>query len=127
LIRRLDENGDIVLKGNTYASGIEEVRIELIATLRMLKGEYWRDVSLGVPWFESVFQKNPDLSYINAILNDVIANVSGVKQVLSLTTSYDTNLISAKTNAPKRQLMVTVEILTTAGEQLKIEELNVYS
>lgn len=127
MIRRLDENGDIVLKGNTYLTGVEEVRLELISTLRMFKGEYWRDVSLGVPWFESVFQKNPDLSYINAILNDVIANVSGVKQVLSLTTSYDTNLISAETNAPKRQLMITVQILTTAGEQLKIEELNVYS
>jgi hypothetical protein len=129
LIRRLDENGDIVLKGDTHASGVEEVRIELIATLRMFKGEYWRNVNLGVPWFESVFQKNPDLGYINAILNEVISNVSGVKQVMSLTTSYDNSMveISATSKKPKRQLVVTVEVLTTAGEQLKIEELNVYN
>ncbi len=129
MIRRLDENGDIVLKGNIYLSGIEEVRLELISTLRMHKGEYWRNVNLGVPWFESVFQKNPDLGYINAILNDVIANVSGVKQVMSLTTSYDNSMVEISKNnkKPKRQLVVTASILTDAGEQFKIEELNVYS
>jgi hypothetical protein len=116
MIRKLDAYGDIVLKGNAWATGVEEVKTELVSTLKLFRGEYWRDITLGVPWFESIFKKTPDLSYIGAILKNIIMNVANVKQIIEFNLQQE-----------GRNLLLTVTVLTNFGETIKIKELNVYS
>lgn len=116
MIRKLDDNGDVVLSGNAWAYDAEEVKTELNSTLRMFKGEFFRDVTKGVPWFESVFEKGADLSIINAMLKDIILNVKNVDSIVSLSSNYD---------RANRELTVSCEILTTSGLTVKLEALNV--
>lgn len=78
-------NGQLVLVVDPAA----EAAIVLRNKFLFGKGEYFLDIREGVPYFEYVFRKNPDLLLIRRLFRDIIKGTQGISEILSLTTGYD--------------------------------------
>lgn len=75
-------------------------------TLNFLYGEWFLDSTKGIPYFQSVLVKAPDLIAIQGIFIDAITAVNGVMEMLSFEFSYD---------APTRLLTISFQARTTDG------------
>ncbi len=102
-----DSDGDIlVTNGNVaFNSGIESIRQHLQIRLRTFAGEWFLNTSVGVPYFDSVFIKNPDLTVLNTVFTKVILDTPGVISLSSLSFEISGN----------RQLFVSFSAITTNG------------
>ena len=78
------------LEVGTVIDGADYARQKIGQRLRFFLGEWFLDTSLGVPWFESILVKNPDLRFVQGILEDVIAAVPGITKVSAVEASLDT-------------------------------------
>lgn len=75
-----DDDGDFLITNNglTLVSGDEEIRQRIINALRSFFREWFLDLTLGVPWFQLIFEKGTPPQVIDAILKDKILSVPGV-------------------------------------------------
>lgn len=76
--------GDLRLVG-----GVEAIDQHLTTRLRFFKGEWMLDQSVGVPYFDSIFVKAPNLAVIRAIYNRAILTTPGIESVTSLDVTFD--------------------------------------
>lgn len=81
------EAGQLVL----VTDPAEAAAVQLRNRFQFVKGEYFLDTREGVPYFAYVFVKNPDLLLIKQLFRTVILSTPGIKDVLELTTSYDSS------------------------------------
>jgi hypothetical protein len=86
----LDDEGDLALVDGQLAlvDGIAEVRQSLQQSLRFLKGEWFLDVRMGVP-YRDLKEKSSDLSLFRSVVTKVALDVAGVVEILSLTLDFD--------------------------------------
>ena len=105
-VRRLDENGDIVTRGQQFIGGREEIAQTVLTRLRLFLGEYFRDTLDGTPWYEQILGKFTSLSSAEAALRARIANTPGVIRLTSFSADFDINT---------RRYSVTAGILTAYG------------
>lgn len=68
-----DENYDIVLNNSVS----QKIRIRLLWFL----GEWRWDDEMGLPYFEELFIKEPDLQYFEELITEEIFNVDEVTEV----------------------------------------------
>lgn len=52
--------------------------------LRTVRGEWWLDPTIGVPYFEEILKKNPDMSVVRQAFASVILSVPGVQEITRL-------------------------------------------
>lgn len=90
-VRLLDGNGDISTSGRQFTTGAEEVAQTVETRLRLFLGEYFRDVTDGTPWWESILGKGGTLSSKEAILKNRIVRTEGVTGLAEFTTDFDIN------------------------------------
>lgn len=57
--------------------------------LRTFLGEWWADPTLGVPYFQEILKKNPNISVVRQAILSVILSVPGVVAVPSLEVVLD--------------------------------------
>lgn len=107
-VRRLEENGDIVTRGEQFISGQSEIAQTVLTRLRLFLGEYFRDVTDGTPWYEQILGKFTSLSAAEAALRGRIANTPGVIRLISFSADFDINT---------RRYSVTTGILTAFGQE----------
>lgn len=90
----LDETGNIATVGEADFPALLSQRIT--HRLQTFKGECFLDREIGVPYYEEILKKNPDLGRIRSLLSSVISSVDGVDKILSLDLSFDrkTRLLS---------------------------------
>ena len=88
-VRLLDENGDIVTSGVQFTSAVEEVAQTVKTRLRLFKGENFRDITDGTPWWESILGKEGTLSSKEAIIKNRIIRTDGVIRLVSFSTDFD--------------------------------------
>lgn len=62
----------VTLTGPEYAAQKIRQRFKLIL------GEWFLDTTKGVPWFQNVLIKNPNLELIKSLFRDEILNVPGI-------------------------------------------------
>ncbi len=105
-VRRLDDNGDIVTRGQQFITGQSEVAQTVLTRLRLFLGEYFRDITDGTPWYEQILGKFTSLSAAEAALRGRIANTPGVIRLTSFSANFDINT---------RGYSVTAGILTEFG------------
>ena len=103
----LDDNG-VVLRGGDWAFAIDREGIQqrIGQTLRTIAGEWFLDLDYGLPYFEQVLVKNPNLPAVQDIFRRALLSVKGVSSVERLTLSLD---------APSRTLTVSWVVLTDLG------------
>lgn len=91
-------HGDLVLE----ASVAQKIKIRLL----FIRGEWFLDIERGVPYFEDIFVKAPNLDHLRAIYRTTVLETLGVTAVAA----FDLAL-----NAATRNLSVTFEADTTTG------------
>lgn len=79
------EAGDLVLVSGADAI-VQAVRIRL----QFFRGEWFLDLSAGLPWFQSVLIKNPDPNILHTVFRDEILGTPGILSLSSLTLTSDT-------------------------------------
>ncbi|EKT4495448.1 hypothetical protein [Pseudomonas plecoglossicida] len=105
-VRALDENGDIVTRGQQFITGREEIAQTVLTRLRLYLGEYFRDTTDGTPWYEQILGKFQNLSTAEAALRARIANTPGVIRLTRFSADFDIS---------NRTYTVTAGILTEFG------------
>lgn len=104
-----DSNNDISFVGGKMSlvrNNAEQVAILLKNRLQFFLGEWFLDVREGIPYYDVVMVKNPDLNLLSRMFRKVILATEGVAQIDVLTTDLDAAL---------RKLTVTIRVLTDDG------------
>lgn len=97
------DNGDLVL-----VDGVESISQHLRIRLRFFKGEWFLDERIGLPFYDSILVKRPNLDVVRSILREAIVTCPGVEALETLDLDFD---------ATTRQL--SVELVAVAeGEGL---------
>ena len=112
---KITKDGDIDLTGNTFelATGIDYIDQKLAIVLRSFLGDWFLDLSAGIPYFEDIFKKQYDPARIESVLKAAILAVLGVNRI----TAFDLNLVNP------RELVVTFTVSTDFGELVISESL----
>ena len=87
------EDGDLVLVTDAEAL-IQNLKIRLYT----FYGEWAFDTTQGVPYFEDILVKNPNISNIQAVLKSVILETKGVTKLTAFVFEYDPKARSASLN-----------------------------
>lgn len=91
-VRLIDpDTGDIVTSGKQFTTEVEEIAQTVKTRLRLFIGEYFRDVTDGTPWWESILGKEGTLSSKEAIIKSRILRTDGVVRLVSFSTDFDIN------------------------------------
>lgn len=99
---KLDANHDIIIgRGATRVGGAEQVAQLVKCRLLTLLGEWEQDTSLGLPWFDGIFNKQVRPSDIQAAIANIIRGTAGVQQLISvdLVADYKTRQLTVNFNA----------------------------
>ena len=91
----LTENGDIRLE-NTDISLTQSIRQAIKIRLQWFFAEWRFERSWGVPYFENVVIKNPNLQQIKQIIRKEISAVDGVQSVNQVEISHERAARQAK-------------------------------
>ncbi len=106
---------DLVLTGgdlDMVADGAA-IRQEADIRLQFMLGEWFMDTEAGVPYFQNILVKSPNLAAIETILTDEILSVSGIDSVLDFTLNF---------NRSTRKLAVTWRANCAYGELTSNQE-----
>ena len=113
--RKLDEDGDYVFGNNSYDYIEKDKAIaQAIKTkLYLFYGEWWEDISLGLPMFQSILGQvsNNNLRQTVILLcAEQIDKVTGV-----------TNVDSISVDISARKLSLTIDVTTENGTTVTLE------
>jgi hypothetical protein len=106
-VRRLQDNGDISTSGTQFIADIEEVAQTVRTNLKLFLGEYFRDITIGTPWFQQILGKGQELQVREAAIKRQIIQTRGVSSISSFNTDFDLAL---------RKYSVNAGIITPFGE-----------
>lgn len=90
-VLRVIPAGDLAIDGGRFLffEDLDHIRQTIACRLRFGRGEWFLDLREGVPYYQVVLVKNPDLSVIRALFRRVIMSVPGVLSVPVLTLDLD--------------------------------------
>lgn len=97
----LDSNGNLSLSGKDYS-----IAQDVASAIRTFKGECWYDVTLGLPYFQSLLGQYPPPSYIISMIEKAAFTVAGVLAVTVMRLALNAN----------RQLTGSVVVVSTDSE-----------
>lgn len=109
----LDCNGDLAFKGTDIVLA-NSVRQKIKIRLKWFFQEWRWDDEAGVPYFEYLFVKNPDIDQIKELVEEQIFNVDEITEV---------NDVSIEIDSLKRLAVIRYEAVTdekTYKEEVKI-------
>ncbi len=102
----ISDTGDIKL-GDSVA---QKIRIRLL----WFEGEWRWDEEEGMPYFDRLFVKNPDMDYFESAVRERIFEVDEVTEIKEVSVSYDRRSREAKIR------YVALTDLETIREEVKI-------
>ena len=102
-------SGDLVLEGNSLVlvTGADEVRQRVEQRLRMIRSEWFLDVTAGLPWFSDIFAKGQTRGVIEALIKNEIVRTPGVRELTAFELTIDKFT---------REARITAEIKGTDGD-----------
>lgn len=98
----LIENGGLIL-----IDGVDQIIQKLKIRLLTFLGEYIKNIDIGVPYFQEIFVKNPNITRIEAIIKQKILEDTRILEILTFSTNYDPN---------GRTIEINFSIKTSAGD-----------
>lgn len=117
--RKLDENGDYVFGNNSYdyIEKDEAIAQAIKTKLYLFYGEWWEDISLGLPMFQSILGQVSN----NNLRQTVILLCAEQINLVEGVTSVD----SISVDISARKLGLTIDVTTENGTTINLEvELN---
>lgn len=117
--RKLDENGDYVFGNNSYdyIEKDEAIAQAIKTKLYLFYGEWWEDISLGLPMFQSILGQVSN----NNLRQTVILLCAEQINLVEGVTSVD----SISVDISARKLGLTIDVTTENGTTVNLEvELN---
>jgi hypothetical protein len=90
---KLDGSNDLAVENNSLVlltDPVEETAQRLKTKFRFFLGEWAFEPRAGMPLFEKVFLKNPDLSAVRRLYSEVITSDENVDSLVSLAIGLDT-------------------------------------
>lgn len=118
--RRIDVNGDYTFGNGQYdfLVDIEAVPQAITTKLKLFQGEWWEDLSEGLPFYQDIAGKfiksDEDKDIITRIYCNRISDVEQVNSFLSVTAEFDNE---------NRKYSLKADIDTTYGIIDKLEVL----
>lgn len=98
--------GDLVLTSDANPSGTNNILQNILQRMRFFLGEWFLDLTQGLPYLQQILIKNPNQSNVDAIFLNCIAGTPGVMQIQSYSFSL---------NRALRVLSVSFSCVTTQG------------
>ena len=108
---KMDSSGDLEINALGDISTTESVSQAVLIRLRWFLREWRLGPSLGFPYFEEVFVKNPNLTKIRFLLREEIMGVEGVTNVTGIEIAPDPS-----------SRRVKIAVAFTVGEEKYREE-----
>lgn len=85
----LDRNGDLFLDSMGDIVLNDSVSQQIKIRLRWFASEWRWDEEMGLPYFEELMVKNPNIEYFEGLIREEIFNVDKVTDVESVNIAYD--------------------------------------
>jgi hypothetical protein len=104
-----EQTGDLDVGADgdlSLVDGIDAIRQHLKIRLQFFRGEWFLDTRLGVPYFEEILRKSPDLNVVQSLFRDVIRTTPGVVEITEFALDYE---------GTTRTLSLDFRALTTDG------------
>lgn len=95
---KLNENWDLDISETGDISTTTSIRQAVIIRLKWFLEEWRLGTSLGFPYREEVFRKNPNISKIKQLVRETVVAVDGVTRVMYVTISVDNRTRKALIN-----------------------------
>jgi hypothetical protein len=79
-----DQNGDLAIIDNKMhlVEDNDEIQQRLKQNLKTFLGEWFLDTTLGIPYFQLIFQTHTPISIIEDIFKDEILKTKGIVELL---------------------------------------------
>lgn len=89
-VRRIDANGDWTFGAGraSYADRSESVAQRVVTRLRSLQGDWFLDLTHGLPWFE-LMERPADLARVEREVKAQILRTDGVSKLTAFAMSID--------------------------------------
>ena len=86
----LDDSGDVDITSNdlSLVTGPDEVKQLLTQRLRTFLSEWFLDNTVGIPYIQSIFQKQSDFNLTRSLILTEIAQTPGVLEVQEYELDY---------------------------------------
>lgn len=109
---------DLIFENLTFAltSGKDELVQRLTTRLLVWLGEWWADVTRGVPWEQDILVKNPAYDTIASDILTVILETNGISEILDFRIE--------DTDGVQRSITISFDARSDEGELLEIENLS---
>lgn len=93
IYRKLDPLDDFSFgqNANDFYAGTQAVAQAIYTSLRLLQGEFWEDISQGLPLFQHILGQSGTPEHLHAadaLVQEQILNVQGVTEITSFSSSY---------------------------------------
>lgn len=113
--RRLTETGDYVFGNNQYdyISGDEAVAQAIKTRLLLFYGEWFENIAIGIPYFQSILGQVSDDSLKLSIVQLVSERILEIDEI--------TNIESVVVQTNGRQLLLEVVVTTVDGTRVSTE------
>lgn len=87
----LDANGDLVVENGdlVFSRGVAAVAQSIRIAIQLFEGEWFLDLSAGMPWYRSILGRRFDETAMRAAFRDAILTAPGVASLTSLTSTLD--------------------------------------
>lgn len=111
----LNTDGDLDFStgGLVLVDGVDELVQKLIVRLQFFLGEWFLDQRLGIPYYQAILVKSPNLVSVQSIFREVILETPGVDELLgAIVLSLDGAL---------RRLSVSFTVRATTGEAVDFD------
>jgi len=82
-------NGDLVMTNDSNPNGSNPVLQNVIQRLSFFYQEWFLDNTQGIPYYQQIFVKNPDVAKIDAIFTNVILSTPGITTLLEYSSRLD--------------------------------------
>ena len=113
---KLDDNGDIARVNGSFVlltDPVEETAQRLRSKFKMVLGEWHLDPRIGLPLYEQILVKNPDMGAIDEIYREIILGDEGVEELTTLDLTLDDST---------RVLSISFEAKHVSGAPLVFEQ-----
>jgi len=84
-----DHDIDITDYAMSVIDGDEAIKQRLLVHLLIFKGEWFLDTDLGIPYYQTIFQKGVSKDTVDAILKREIEGVEGISRITSFTSALN--------------------------------------